>query len=283
MRCVPFGADRGSDISPTSLPRESFPTMTTGRSSGTEDVEVWFAFFDDLVPRFDSFLATLTADEIERAERFRLQRDRDQYVLARGLLREILSRSSGAHPSELRFRYGAHGKPALIAEPRDADLAFNLSHAHRSVVCAVTRDRQVGVDLEYPREGRAGIIDHQALAERFFSPHEVAVLTQLPSRSRQKAFLTCWTRKEAYIKARGDGLSLNLRSFEVFDSIDLAPRLHIESDPREAARWVLADLDVPAGYVAALAIEGDVRKVSCQQWPIGGNSTWEDAPSRGPS
>jgi 4'-phosphopantetheinyl transferase len=258
MTGLPFVADRRSDYSPTRLPAESSCARSTRRSLGKETVQVWFAFLDDLMPRFGSFLATLAEDEIEKAGRFRFQRDRDEYVLARGLLREILSRCSGIHPGELRFRYGARGKPALIAEPGDADLAFNLSHAQRAVICAVTRDREVGVDLEYLRED----VGDRELAERFFSPRETAVLTRLPSGARQKAFLTCWTRKEAYIKARGEGLSLDLRSFDVLDSGDPAPRLHIESDPREAARWALADLNVPSGYVAALAIEGDAHKVS---------------------
>jgi 4'-phosphopantetheinyl transferase len=223
-------------------------------------VHAWFAFLDDLMPRISSFRATLAADEIEKAERFQFQKDRDQYVLARGLLREILSRYSGILPRKLRFRYGTHGKPSLIAEP---DLTFNLSHAQGAVVCALTRDCEVGVDLEYLRED----IDDRALAQRYFSPGEVSVLAGLPSGARQKAFLTCWTRKESYIKARGEGLSLDLRSFDVLDHADSAPRLQIGSDPREAARWALVDLDVPAGYVAALAIEGHGHSVNCRQWP----------------
>jgi 4'-phosphopantetheinyl transferase len=257
---LPFAADRISDSPPdlrlgSSLPRPARLSL------GKEDVHVWFAFLDDMALRRRAFLATLAADEIERADRFHFRKDSDQYVLARGLLREILSRYRGIHPGELRFCYGAYGKPALATE-RDDDLAFSLSHAHEAVVYAVTRGREVGVDLEYV----SGDIDDRALAERCFSSCEASMLGLLPSNLRQKAFLTCWTRKEAYIKARGEGLSLALQSFDVLAQGDPAPRLRIESDPKEAARWSLADLEAPAGFVAALAIEGVIHRVCYHQW-----------------
>lgn len=236
---------------------------TSGRVSDKKDVHVWFAFLDELMPCFDSLFATLSADEVERARQFPFQNHRNQYVISRGFLREVLSRSSGVHPCELRFRHGPCGKPALVEEAGGEELAFNLSHAQGAVVCAVAHDREVGVDLEYLRKD----IDDRELAERFFSPRESAVLMRLPFEARQEAFFTCWTRKEAFIKARGQGLSLDLRSFDVFNSSDLTPRLHVESDSREAARWTLMDLDVPAGYIAALVIEGDANRVRCRQWP----------------
>jgi 4'-phosphopantetheinyl transferase len=239
----------------SSLPRP--PRLSLGK----EDVHIWFAFVDDLALGFRSLLATLAADEIERAERFRFRKDRDQYALTRGLLREILSRYGGVYPGELEFCYGVHGKPALTTERGD-NLRFNLSHARGAVVYAVTRGRELGVDLEYVRAD----IDDRELAERFFSPHEASVLGRLPSNLRPKAFLTCWTRKEAYIKAQGEGLSADLGSFDVLAQGAPAPRLRIESDPREAARWSLADLEVPVGYVAALAIEGDAYRVCYRQW-----------------
>jgi 4'-phosphopantetheinyl transferase len=262
--CPPFLADRHSACSPTRFrPGSSLPRPAL-LSLGKEDVHVWFAFMDDMVPSFRSFLATLAADEISKTGRFHFQKDRDRYVLTRGLLREILSRYRGSRPGELQFCYSAHGKPALIAERGDERLSFNLSHANAAVVYAVTRGREVGVDLEYV----SGDIDDRELAERCFSPREASALRLLPSGLRQKAFMTCWTRKEAYIKASGEGLSLNLESFDVLAQGDPAPRLHIESDPREAARWSLADLEAPAGYVAALAIEGNAHRVRYRQWEM---------------
>jgi 4'-phosphopantetheinyl transferase len=260
--CPLFVADRHSAYSLTCLRLDSSLSRTACPSLGKEDVHVWFAFVDDMVPRSRSFPATLAADEIEKAGRFHFQKDRDQYMFARGLLREILSRYCGIHPGELRFWYGAHGKPALTTEHGNERLAFNLSHAPGAVIYSVTRGREVGVDLEY----MSGDIDDRELAERCFSPREASVLGLLPSGLRQKAFFACWTRKEAYVKARGEGLSLDLQSFDVLAQGDPAPRLRIESDPREAARWSLADLDAPAGYVAALAIEGNAHRVRYRQW-----------------
>lgn len=263
MTFLPFVADHRSDYSPTRLPPESSPARSTRPSLGKEQVHVWFAFLQDLMPHFASFLATLAADEIARAGRFHFQKDRDAYVLARGLLRDILSRYTVILPGQLRFRYSFYGKPALIKECGGEHLAFNLSHAHGTILYAVTSGREVGVDLEYMR----GDLDYQRLAKRFFSPREASLLGLLPPDLRQQTFFTCWTRKEAYIKARGEGLSLDLQSFDVLAQGDPAPRLRIETDPRKADRWSLADLDAPPGYVAALAIAGSAHQFSYWQWP----------------
>ncbi len=243
--------------------RGASPTRACRLSLERGEALAWFALLDDLAPSLAGFSATLTGDETERAERFKFQKDREQYVLGRGLLREILSCYSGIEPGELRFRYGAHGKPYLIEERAEPNLMFNFSQTKRAVICAVTRDGEIGVDLEDVKEG----IDDAALAEQYFSANEVAALAALPSGARQKAFLKCWTRKEAYIKARGEGLFLDLRSFEVFESGNGMPRLHIEKNPQESERWTLVDLEVPASYVAALAMECQGCRVRCHQWP----------------
>jgi 4'-phosphopantetheinyl transferase len=227
------------------------------------DVHVWFAHLASLRPCFESFFATLAKDEIERAERFKVASARERYVLGRGLLREILSRYCGIAAAALRFRYGTHGKPALAEA---AGLLFNDSHTHGAVICAVARDCEIGIDLEHIRED----VDDLGLAEQYFSAAEAAALARIPVRERQKAFLTCWTRKEAYIKARGEGLSMDLRSFEVFESVDAPVRLRIRNDPEEACRWSLMDLDVPAGYLAALVAEGQGHRVTTRVWPGAG-------------
>lgn len=253
-----FEEDHQSDVSMNRVP--STPASRLSLEKG--EVLAWFALLRGLEPRFGDFLATLTADEIERVERFKFQEDREQYVLGQGLLREILSCYSGLAPGELRFRHAARGKPYLAENRAESKLMFNFSRSQGAVLCAVTRDGEIGVDLEYVKEG----IDDRALAEHYFSSSEGAALAALPFGARQKAVLKCWTRKEAYIKARGEGLFLDLRSFEVFDSVDLAPRLNIEKNPQESARWTLVDLEVPTDYVGALAIECLGCRVSCRQW-----------------
>jgi 4'-phosphopantetheinyl transferase len=225
----------------------------------------WFAFLTDLTPNADNLRATLAHNEIERAERFKFQKDKEQYVLGRGFLREILSGYCGIEADRLRFRYGARGKPYLIEEQAGSNFMFNYAQTKAAVLCAITRDAEIGVDLEYVTNE----IDDQALAEQYFSPDEATALSALPVGARQRAFLQCWTRKEAYIKAKGEGLYLDLKSFEVFDSAESAVRLHIANNPKESARWTLADLDVPGNYVAALAIENQSCQVSCRQWPPG--------------
>src|SRR5919199_1621700 len=139
-------------------------------------------------------------------------------------------------PPQLCFTYGRHGKPALATGTGGVPLRFNVSHSHGLALYAITRDREVGVDVERIRPEVA----QEKIAERFFSPREVTVLRALPTPLQATAFFACWTRKEAYIKATGDGLSLSLKQFDV----SLAPGepvalLHTIWDPQEAARWAL--------------------------------------------
>jgi 4'-phosphopantetheinyl transferase len=232
-------------------------------SLGQDEVHVWLAFLDCMIPHLASLLQILAADEVAKAGRFHFQKDKHEYILSRGLLRNILSCYTGIPPGQLRFRYNSCGKPALTSECGGEHLEFNLSHAHGACLYAVTTGKKVGVDLEYMRED----VDYPQLAERFFSPREASILALLPSDLRQKAFFTCWTRKEAYIKATGRGLSLDLQSFDVVAAHDQpAKPLQIESDSREACCWSLVDLDTAPGYVAALAIEGKACEVKLSRW-----------------
>ena len=199
--------------------------------------------------------ALLAADERERAAAFHFARDRNRYIVGRGLLRSLLGGYAGRPPQELRFAYGAFGKPVLA----DAGPHFNLSHSGPLALLAVSADTEIGVDIE---------VDHvdfaqERIAERFFSQEEVRVLRSLPKRHQPHAFMTCWTRKEAFIKARGDGLSLRLDSFDV----SLAPHapaalLRTEWSADEPVQWWLRDLsDSSRGYVAALAMRSAHRRV----------------------
>ena len=204
--------------------------------------------------------ALLTADERERAARFYLGRDRDRWTVARGALRAILARYANAAPQALAFGSGPHGKPSL-AEPAN-DLRFNLAHSDALAICAVARGIEVGVDVEAIRPDAAT----EDVARRFFAPAEVVALAALPPALRTEAFFACWTRKEAYLKARGMGLTLGLDRFEV----SLAPGVPAalvatHDDPVAAARWFLVSLDPGPGYAGALAMEGRAE-VSYRQW-----------------
>ena len=199
--------------------------------------------------------ATLAPDETAKAARYRFQKDRDHYVAARGLLRRLLGLYLARTPESLRFSYGAYGKPSLDGA-RDAapwDLRFNLSHSHELVLYAFTRGRDVGVDLEYMRPDFAC----EEIAARFFSAREVSMLRTLPPEARTRAFFNCWTRKEAYIKARGEGLSHPLDAFDVsLIPGEPAALLGTRGDAGELTRWSLYDLDAGAGYAAAAVVQG---------------------------
>ncbi len=229
----------------------------------SDEVHVWRASLDLTVPQVQSLQQTLAADEQRRAGRFYFQKDRDHFIVGRGLLRAILGQYLKIEPSHLRFRYTPHGKPFLVRETGGDRLRFNVSHSHGLALYAITRGRELGVDLERIRPELA---DEQ-IAERFFSPREVAVLRALPTNMQQEAFFNCWTRKEAYIKARGEGLTLRLDQFEVSLAPEEPPALlYTNGDSQEASRWSLQNLTPGPGYAAALIVEGDDWRLRCWHW-----------------
>ena len=233
---------------------------------GFGDVHVWRASVDLAAEHVDYFQPLLAPDEQARAARFRFPKDRDRFIVAHGILRAMLARYLAVEPGALRFCYSRNGKPSLAEETGGGTLCFNLSHAHGLALYAVTHGREVGIDVEYIRTDLA----NEQIAERFFSPREVSTLRSLPTADRLEAFFNCWTRKEAYIKARGDGLSLPLNRFDV----SLAPGepaalVSTPGDPPEAYRWSLKALSPGPGYVGALAVRGYSWRLKCWQWPGG--------------
>jgi 4'-phosphopantetheinyl transferase len=227
-----------------------------------QDVHVWGASLTPPSAAVDALETTLAEDERSRADRFHARRDRDHFVVARGVLRALLGRYLAMRPADLRFAYGPHGKPTLDAAATAGDLRFNLAHSGGVALYAIARGRALGVDVERHRSH-----EEDGLAERFFSSREIAALRALPPASRRAAFYTCWTRKEAYVKARGEGLGIPLDRFSVaFGPGESAALLHVEGDPQEAGRWSLTNLDVDEGYAAALCVEGPAGAVTCWRW-----------------
>lgn len=192
----------------------------------------------------------LSEDERARAARYLREVDRQRFIAARGQLRAILAAYLGTNPAELHFHYNAQGKPALEeGEPR-----FNLSHSQGLGLLAVAFGQEIGVDVErLDRE-----VDYAGIARRFFAPAEVAEFFAFPPADRPLAFCTGWTRKEAYIKARGMGMAFALDGFEVSLDPNAPARLSApESD------WLLYSIDPGDGFVAALAVEGDIAGIRC--------------------
>ena len=205
----------------------------------------------------ERFVQLLQADEVARANRFYFEKDRKHFVVARGFLRLLLAWYLHTEAKQLQFVYGAWGKPSLAGEFCETQLRFNMSHSHGVALYAVTEGREIGIDVEHVRADFAS----DDIARRFFSSHEVGVLCELPEDDRVSAFFRCWTRKEAYIKATGRGMSQPLDGFDVtLGSGDDVALLRAEDGSHE--RWRLVDIAVGAGYAGALAVEkpaGNIR------------------------
>jgi 4'-phosphopantetheinyl transferase len=218
-------------------------------------VDVWATALDPAPDVQERLERWLDADERGRAARFVFPRDARRFRVARGTLREILGAYLGATPDAVRFVYAAAGKPALTAPFATAGVEFNVSHSGEVALYAIGAGSRIGVDVEQVRP----LDDLEALAERNFSAAERRTLLALPPAAREPAFFACWTRKEAFIKALGDGLSYPLDAF----TVSLAPGeparfVDIRGEPATAARWTLAALDVAPNYTAAVAVDGPV-------------------------
>jgi 4'-phosphopantetheinyl transferase len=200
----------------------------------------------------------LSPDERRRAAAFHFERDRRRFAAARGILRELLGRYLGVDSSALVFVYGSHGKPAL-ASPWEG-LRFNVSHSGGLALFAFATGQDVGVDIEQERP----LPEMDSIAERHFSPLENAALQLLAEPERRRAFFRCWTRKEAFIKAIGDGLSHALDSFDVTVAASEPARLlRVAGEPDASRRFRLEGLEPAHGFAAALAALGRPARVVC--------------------
>ena len=201
----------------------------------SDEVHCWSVSLDAPPNTLAGLLATLTRDERDRAARLRFERDRRRFVVARATLRELLGRYLGTPPDRLRFDYNAFGKPRVSPEFHGpSPVRFNLSHSADLALIAVAWGAEVGVDVEHIRPS-----DYGDLARSCFAPSELAQLRAAPRQLQARAFFTSWTRQEAYVKARGEGL----------------PDGPVE--PR--GQWAFVSLEPAPGYVGAVAIEGNGR------------------------
>jgi 4'-phosphopantetheinyl transferase len=195
--------------------------------------------------------AVLSDAERHRASRFAFDRDRRRFIVARARLRQLLAERLGAKPESVEFTYGAHGKPALLRRSGMLDLRFNVSHCAEVAVYAFAAGREVGVDVEAVH----ALEDADAIAARFFSAREYAEYRALDASDRPLAFFNCWTRKEAFVKATGDGLAHPLDGFDV----SLAPGeparlLRFEQPAEEGSDWCMESFSPAPGLVAAVVV-----------------------------
>jgi 4'-phosphopantetheinyl transferase len=217
-----------------------------------KEIHVWRVLLDQLAQNIPILWDILPGDEQRRADQFAYATDRNHFIVARGMLRMILSRYTAIEPRDLRFSYNPYGKPFLDSAPGKIPICFNLSHSHDVALYAITQRRHVGIDIERVRQN----IDIETIAKAYFSAHEYQLLRELPSEAQHEAFFMCWTRKEAYIKARGEGLSYPLDRFTVsLEPGDSAVILQNDNEPSEALQWMLYHLVPELGYIGAMAVE----------------------------
>jgi 4'-phosphopantetheinyl transferase len=248
--------DRGPTQTPNSgdvtmeaeQPRsESSPAISAG------EVQIWTIPLDPPAEIVDRLARLVSGEERERADRFRAGPLRDRFLVGRGAMRTILGRCLSEAPERLIFRAGPFGKPGLAGAHGSSGVEFNLSHVKDLAVLAVTLGRRVGVDIEAIRP----LPDRDGIVSRFFSDRERSAFATLSEEEKSAAFFRVWTRKEAYIKALGTGLSTPLDRFHV--SLERAGRgevLPFSGLPDDPTLWTMTDLPADPEYVGALVLEG---------------------------
>lgn len=216
------------------------------------EIHVWRASLSTDKTTLRSLEATLADQERERARRFIFERDRDRHVAARGILRDLLGKYLRRAPESVEFVYGPFGKPDIASAASRPEIRFNLSHSHGLVVVAIGRKREVGIDVELIRPDFAS----EAIAKRYFSAKESDELSKLPAEVRTEGFFLCWTRKEAYIKAKGDGLQIPLDSFDVSLTPGRPATLSSVDEPRWGIESFAPSPISERHYAAAVVAEG---------------------------
>src|SRR5262245_51829614 len=221
----------------------------------TAEIHLWLAFYEEITdgPLHSAYRELLSPAEKEQEPRFYFARDRRRYLVTRALVRTVLSRYAPIHPRDWVFSTNAYGRPEIVNErARDAGLSFNISHTHSLIALGVTKRRALGVDVENFRAREVSL----DIADRFFSPQEVAALAATPPRRRQYRFFEYWTFKEAYIKARGMGLSLPLDKFSFHYPNDRSVEIAIDPElADESGRWQFWQFRPRPEYLMAICAE----------------------------
>jgi len=217
------------------------------------EVHLWVASLEKSEERAQEYTDLLSAEESARASKYVFARDRVHFILCRGILRELLASYLSVPGKSIEISRGLRGKPVLAGTAQKKDLRFNLSHSHGLAIFAFSIGQELGVDAERVRED----VEAEEIARRYFSMSERAELSRLQGSDRAKGFFLCWTRKEAYLKARGDGLAMPLDSF----SVTLTPGAPARLLSEDADRWSLHSLEPAKGWTAALVVEGTTARI----------------------
>lgn len=221
---------------------------------------IWSAMLSCDTQKLKIFFDLLDANEQARAKRFHFEKDRNQFIASHGILRKILSGYLNVSPEKIIFSYNEFGKPFIANQ---SDIQFNLSHSKNIALIGVTKNYSIGIDIEYIKQMR----DIDAIAERYFSAHEYSALKQLSTEEKQLAFFNGWSRKEAFLKAHGQGLSYSLEKIEVnLLANETAKFIAIHDANENISDWELYNLEPANDFAAALAIKGHLEKIQMLQW-----------------
>jgi len=218
------------------------------------EIEIWMVDFDREHDKLKDYQLTLNDQELQRASQFKFDSLKSDFIICRGFVKTCLAKYLDTCAQAVNFSYLEKGKPFLEKDP---SLHFNISHSGRKGVLAVTKNQRVGIDIEKHQIN----ISFKKLASRFFSKNESNVICQMDGEKLCDSFYRCWTRKESFIKATGDGLSFPLELFEVnFSDQQPARLLNTFWNPEEKQKWQLFNLELPGGYSGAIASES-INKV----------------------
>jgi len=235
---------------------ESLATRLNVPPLAAGEVQLWAVRLNPDPAQVERLSRLLSSSERERAGRYRFARDQRRYVVRHGFLRWLLGRHLASAPEAVRFATGPHGKPRLA---ENQGMHFNLSHSDEMALIGLSRDSELGIDIENARH----VDDEEAIVHRLFTHRESAAYFRAPVSDRPVVFFNCWTRKEAFVKARGAGLSLSLKLFDVSVLPGEAARIvTINGDPESARAWTLLHLAPAPGFIGALAIQQTSCKVS---------------------
>src|ERR1700680_1225742 len=223
------------------------------------ELHVWRASLDLSSAVRERLQSTLNPEEKKRVEKLLIEKAREHFVAARGILRELLSLYLGVHPEKIAFSYGPEGKPSL-SPAHNSKISFNVSHSNGMGLFVFANDREIGTDIEYVKPDFRGM----EIASKFFSEGESAALAKLPPGERDEAFFGCWTKKEAYVKAHGQGLSIPLDSF----TVEFSKSKQVLRD-EAGAHWSCYALEAAPGYAGAVVAAGENWTVKCWEWSAG--------------
>jgi 4'-phosphopantetheinyl transferase len=231
---------------------------------GSDEVHIWFEKLTKSSTKLNEYLLLLSNEERKKIERFHFEKDRMYYQVRHGILRNILSYYIGMDPVHIQFNYSINGKPVLKRDFNQKSIHFNLSHTNGFALYAFTREREIGVDVEYIRN-----IPHiENVADTFLSKIENDIFCILPKKKKIETFFKEWTQKEAVVKAIGKGLSLDLKKIDV-SIIPSEPSklLKINIDSLEVSRWNIQELNLASGFAAAFAVEGKISRICYWKLP----------------